>query len=72
MVLFITLDGKIFINNEVKNMDMNKLSEKLNLRNVTDNIDELDETEAKAALKDVQYNIKVLMEELKKLQKATL
>lgn len=63
---------KIFINNEVKNMDMNKLSEKLNLRNVTDNIDELDETEAKAALKDVQYNIKVLMEELKKLKKATL
>lgn len=53
-------------------MDMNKLSEKLNLRNVTDNIDELDETEAKAALKDVQYNIKVLMEELKKLKKVTL
>ena len=51
---------------------MDKLSEKLNLRNVPDNIDELDETEAKAALKDVQYNIKVLMEELKKLQKATL
>jgi hypothetical protein len=63
---------KNFINNEVKNMDMNKLSEKLNLRNVTDNIDELDETEAKAALKDVQYNIKVLMEELKKLKKAPL
>lgn len=63
---------KIFINNEVKHMDMNKLSEKLNLRNVTDNIDELDETEAKAALKDVQYNIKVLMEELKKLKKVTL
>lgn len=62
---------KIFINNEVKHMDMNKLSEKLNLRNVTDNIDELDETEAKAALKDVQYNIKVLMEELKKLKKVT-
>lgn len=53
-------------------MDMNKISETLKLRNVTDNIDELDETEAKAALKDVQYNIKVLMAEVKKLQKAPL
>jgi hypothetical protein len=51
---------------------MDNFCEKLKLRNVTDNIDELDETEAKAALKDVQYNIKVLMEELKKLKKATL
>ncbi|OQA50978.1 MAG: hypothetical protein BWY47_00226 [Bacteroidetes bacterium ADurb.Bin302] len=49
---------------------MDKLSENLKLRNVPDNIDELDESEAKAALKDVNYNIKVLMAEIKKLQKA--
>jgi hypothetical protein len=70
MVLFIKLDDKIFINNEVKHMD--KVSEKLKLRNVPENIDELDETEAKAALKDVNYNIKVLMGEVKKLQKSSL
>lgn len=50
---------------------MNKLSENLKLRNVPENIDELDETEANAALKDVKYNIKVLMAEVKKLQKSS-
>lgn len=70
MVLFIKLDVKIFINNEVKHMD--KVSEKLKLRNVPENIDELDERAVLAALKDVNYNIKVLMAEVKKLQKSSL
>lgn len=70
MVLFINLDDKIFINNEVKHMD--KVSEKLKLRNVPENIDELDERAVLAALKDVNYNIKVLMAEVKKLQKSSL
>jgi hypothetical protein len=70
MVLFIKLDDKIFINNEVKHMD--KVSEKLKLRNVPENIDELDEKAVLAALKDVNYNIKVLMGEVKKLQKSSL
>lgn len=69
MVLFIKLDVKIFINNEVKHMD--KVSEKLKLRNVPENIDELDERAVLAALKDVNYNIKVLMAEVKKLQKSS-
>lgn len=70
MVLFIKLDDKNFINNEVKHMD--KLSENLKLRNVPENIDELDERAVLAALKDVNYNIKVLMAEVKKLQKSSL
>jgi hypothetical protein len=70
MVLFIKLDVKNFINTEVKPMD--KVSEKLKLRNVPENIDELDEKAVLAALKDVNYNIKVLMAEVKKLQKSSL
>lgn len=70
MVSFIKTDDKIFINNEVKHMD--KVSEKLKLRNVPENIDELDEKAVLAALKDVNYNIKVLMAEVKKLQKSSL
>lgn len=50
---------------------MNKVSEKLKLRNVPENIDELDERAVLAALKDVNYNIKVLMAEVKKLQKSS-
>lgn len=46
-------------------MDMNKLSENLKLRNVPENIDELDERAVLAALKDVNYNIKALMAEVK-------
>lgn len=51
---------------------MDKVSEKLKLRNVPENIDELDEKAVLAALKDVNYNIKVLMGEVKKLQKSSL
>lgn len=70
MVLFIKLDVKNFINSEGKHMD--KLSENLKLRNVPENIDELDEKAVLAALKDVNYNINVLMAEVKKLQKSSL
>lgn len=51
---------------------MDKLSENLKLRNVPENIDELDERAVLAALKDVNYNINVLMAEVKKLQKSSL